>query len=562
MVVPVRWTWWFEDDAVGRREVPATVGIVVCAVVVSVAFEPAHPAIVMLAAALSISVMVVGLLGDWSRWPADWRKALPLVQMVAVALLDVGTGTASPNFYSLALLPVVSLAVRPGRSAVVLSLAGFAFILLVPVVVDIGREYAALRACVTFLIIAPLIVGVHLVVDMAIGQAKQLAAARDALAVAAQEVRGSRDTLASILASATEQGFLATDAQGVIVSVNTGAEKVFGRSAADLLGRPVTELVAADQVEGGTGSVGRLLLGEAADGGTEVGEWDVLLPDGTRRYLEIVVTPRPPLAGTSSELPPGYLFVATDVTGRHEEQNAQDEFIGLVSHELRTPLASILGYVDLLRLEEGRLDAEQQRYLDVVERSAHRLQTLVDDLLTSAQMAAGADLLRPEDVDVVTVVQGIVESQRPAAEAAGVSVLVDGDVTVPLVSDAQRLAQVVDNLVSNAVKYSSRGGHVQVTVTAEADVSGARRAHIRVSDEGRGIAADELEHVTERFYRTRATRQLRVRGVGLGLSLVQRIVDTHGGTMTLSSEPGVGTQVDVLLPDLPPSGEAPSDAAS
>ncbi|HWV76192.1 MAG TPA: HAMP domain-containing sensor histidine kinase, partial [Isoptericola sp.] len=233
-----------------------------------------------------------------------------------------------------------------------------------------------------------------------------------------------------------------------------------------------------------------------------------------------------------------------------EEERTQDEFIGLVSHELRTPLASILGYVDLMRLEGDRLDEEQRGYLAVVDRNARRLRSLVDDLLTSAQMASGRYVLAADEIDVVQVVREAVANERPAADAAGVEVEVAGDAAVPLRSDAGRVGQVVDNLLSNAVKYSERGGRVRVTVTAGTDPQGARVARLQVADQGSGIPADELEHITERFYRSRDTRRRRVRGVGLGLSLVDQIVQDHGGTMTFRSEPGRGTEVDVTLPDV------------
>ena len=152
---------------------------------------------------------------------------------------------------------------------------------------------------------------------------------------------------------------------------------------------------------------------------------------------------------------------------------------------------------------------------------------------------------------MTAVVDAAVGNQLPGARALDVDVVVDGDRPVPLRSDAQRLGQVVENLLSNAVKYSEPGARVEVSVTRAAGPDGGRAARVVVADHGTGIAADELARLTERFYRTRDTRRRRVRGVGLGLSLVRSIVDEHGGTLDIRSELGAGTQVEVVVPDLP-----------
>ena len=550
---------WSGDAAIGQRQIPVTIGVVVAAVVLLTTDNAGDETLVLVATAVVVALQVVTAVLDWTRWPEWLGYVPPLVQMAAIAVLDLGAGLDQMVFDVLLMLPVLGLAARPGRAALVLALGGATAVLLMPVVLDEGRVQPVLHLIVTLVIVGPIARGVHTIVGVSRRQAEDLAAAGRALAQTAQELRDSRDTLAGILAAATEQGFVATDARGVVVAANTGAERIFARQTADLLGRDVAELVApqapapyADDDDAEEPAEGvRRLIDEAAAGGSTVAEWDGVLPDGSRRALEIVVTPRAALSGAAPELPAGYLFVATDVTRRRAEESAQDEFIGLVSHELRTPLASILGYVELLLLDDETMAEEHRAYLQVVARSAHRLQGLVDDLLASAQIVAGEAVLRPQETDAAEVVRDAVAAEQPTARALGITVHVRGDTRAPLTSDPQRLTQVVSNLVSNAVKYSYRGGEVEARVVVEPPTDGARRVRLSVRDHGRGIAADELEHVTERFYRTRDTRRLRVRGVGLGLSLVHTLVEQHGGTMTITSEPGEGTQVDVLLPDLP-----------
>ncbi|MFC7876378.1 ATP-binding protein [Isoptericola sp. NPDC057391] len=567
---------WFADDAVGLRQLPVTVAF--AAVLAFLLWgpagqsalwepEPSNPRLLVTATVLVGLVQAVGSLGRWERWPRTWQLLLPLVQIFAIGMLELGSGYSLTAFDVLLFMPVVSLALQPGVWGMVVGLGGAAVVLLAPTIwpIDVpGRLPPAVHAFVDLLILGFVAVGAHGIVSVSRRQARQLRRARDQLAVGARRLRHSRDTLRSILDAATEQGFVATDFAGRIVSVNPGGERLLGRAEADLVGHDVAELVAPEALAArldepgaptGADAANRVVLGHAIEGGAQSQVWAGVLPDGTPRQLELVVTERPALEGQAPELPAGYLVVATDVTARVEEERTQDEFIGLVSHELRTPLASILGYLELLRLEGDRLDEEQRGYLAVVDRNARRLRSLVDDLLTSAQMASGRYALVADEIDVVEVVREAVANERPAAEAAGIDVEVAGDTSVPLRSDAGRLGQVVDNLLSNAVKYSERGGRVQVTVTAGLGPHDARLARLQVVDQGSGIPADELGRITERFYRSRETRRRRVRGVGLGLSLVDQIVQDHGGTMTFRSEPGRGTEVDVTLPDITPAAK-------
>ncbi len=550
---------WLAPDAVGLRQIPATVTIAVVIVIVDASVTPARPTLLVAAAMLVVLAQVVGLVGRWDRWPPPSRAALPLAQLAAIALLDVGAGLPQANFDVLLFLPMGTLALRPERWGRVLALCGCAAVLLVPVVVDVGRQRPLLHALVTFVIVAPVVLGAQGIVQAARRQARELQQARDALALRARQLGASRDTLRSVMDAATEQAIVATDESGVVLTASAGAARIFDVPLDELEGRDVTLLLGVHAEPDERPARLRHLVGRAAEGGTHVGEWHTTTADGSTRPVEAVVTARPrPDRGAAAGRPAGYLVVATDISSRYEEERQQDEFIGLVTHELRTPLASILGYLELVRMDGRGVSDEQARYLDVVERNANRLRSLVDDLLASAELVAGAPVAVAE-VDVVDVVRGVVASQQPMADAAGVTLLVTGDRDVALSSDVQRLTQVVDNLLSNAVKYSLSGGTVVVDVVGHRRADNTRSARVSVSDEGTGIAPDELARITERFYRTRDTRRRRVRGVGLGLSLVQAFVDAHGGTLTIDSRPGQGTRVEVELPDLP--GERERDEA-
>lgn len=544
---------WLARDAVALRQMPSTVVMAVVLVIVWSTVVRADRALLLVSAALVVAAQLAANLCPWHRWPYRWRVILPLAQVAAITVLDAAASQTYAQFDILLVLPLSMLALRAEHLGAVVALVACAVVLLTPVVVDIGRYRPGLHAIVTFLVIAPMVLGAHVVVRAARKQADDLAHARDEIAEQARALRRSRDDLRSILEAATEQAIVATDAAGVVVAASSGAERILARPADTLVGSSITALVGDDADAGaaaGPDGVARL-VGRAAHGGTHVEEWRANLPDGTTTYLELVVTARPS-SGSGGAGAAGYLVVATDVSARRDEQRRQDEFIGLISHELRTPLASIIGYLDILQMDPERLDEEQARYLDVMSRNAARLRSLVDDLLTSAQLAASSTL-SVQEVDVVEIVRSSLLSQGPIARASGVRLEMSGESSAVLTSDPQLMAQVVDNLVSNAIKYSFADGTVTVEVRRADAEDGRRAVRLRVVDEGTGIEKDELARLTERFYRSRATRRRRVRGAGLGLSLVQTIVDEHDGTLTIDSAPGEGTRVEVVVHDLPRS---------
>jgi len=234
------------------------------------------------------------------------------------------------------------------------------------------------------------------------------------------------------------------------------------------------------------------------------------------------------------------------------EQNAQlkeldalkDEFVGLVSHELRTPLTSISGYVELLDdPETGPLNGDQREFLAIIDRNAGRLRTLVDDLLFVARLEAGRLDLRLADVDLAELVSHAVDSARPRAARRGVALRVDATRPAVVRGDADRLAQLLDNLVSNALKFTLRDGSVE----ARLDLQDGH-ARIRVADSGIGIAEDELGHLFERFYRASTAINQQVPGTGLGLYICKAIAEAHGGSIEVESEVDGGTTFQVELP--------------
>ena len=237
-----------------------------------------------------------------------------------------------------------------------------------------------------------------------------------------------------------------------------------------------------------------------------------------------------------------------------EAQRLKDEFFALVSHELRTPLTSIVGYLELLIEEEaGALTPVQRRFLGVIERNAQRLLRLLGDLLFVAQVEAGRMSLARTPVDLEAIVRGAVDAGRPRAERAGIALAAETDDVPALEGDPERLGQVVDNLVSNALKFTPHGGAVTVR-------AGRRdgRAVIVVSDTGMGVAPAEQGRLFERFYRAADAEERSIPGIGLGLSICRAIVEGHGGGISVASEEGHGATFTVELPIATP---APADTS-
>ena len=224
---------------------------------------------------------------------------------------------------------------------------------------------------------------------------------------------------------------------------------------------------------------------------------------------------------------------------------AKSDFLSTVSHELRTPLTSIVGYIELLKDEEtGPLAPPQVHMLDVVDRNANRLRTLIEDLLTLSRIESGAFTSTKGLVDLRELVDSAADAIRPAAEAASV-VLEKHCPEQPLMlhADSEQLDRVLMNLLSNAVKFTPEGGKVSV----RADRRNGE-AVLSVSDTGIGIPAKEQQKLFQRFFRASNATDAAIPGTGLGLTIVHTIVANHGGETEVSSEEGRGTTITARLP--------------
>jgi PAS domain S-box-containing protein len=257
----------------------------------------------------------------------------------------------------------------------------------------------------------------------------------------------------------------------------------------------------------------------------------------------------------------GFLCTATDI---HDERRSQevaqeanrlkDEFLATLSHELRTPLTSILGWTQMLLEREGLDEAGLRRGLTAIERNARVQRQLVEDLLDIARITSGKLRLNLKEVQLREVVEAALESVRPAAEAGGVLLQAElEDVSQSVLADVTRLQQVLWNLLTNAIKFTDRGGSVCLALRQEGET-----VRLTVRDTGRGIPRELLPHIFERFRQGDTGREQG--GLGLGLAIVRHLVELHGGSVSVASEGiGTGATFTVQLPLRPQQPERVSE---
>ncbi|MGE4410584.1 MAG: ATP-binding protein [Sphingobium sp.] len=241
------------------------------------------------------------------------------------------------------------------------------------------------------------------------------------------------------------------------------------------------------------------------------------------------------------------LFVhLADESGAYAAERVRGDFVANASHELRTPLAAILGFVETLQDPNAGGDAKtRERFLSILENEAHRMQQLVDDLMSLSRIEADKYRLPATQIVMPALVEEVLNTCRQNLGTRGADIIaeISDDVTA-IQGDRTQISQLLHNLVSNSAKYGRPGSPITVRLTA----APPSMIRLEVSDEGEGIAPDHLPRLTERFYRVDSGRSRAMGGTGLGLAIVKHIVERHRGRLDINSIIGKGTTVSVLLP--------------
>ncbi|WP_347917041.1 ATP-binding protein [Paracoccus marcusii] len=344
---------------------------------------------------------------------------------------------------------------------------------------------------------------------------------------------------------------LAVDREARVIAANPLALALFGPG---LVGRPFVTVLrhpavvqAVDWVldpEGVPAPTPDQTLPTAPDGVATLRA--TCVADGREILAEVTVAPLP------SPLGRGATVAVLDRSVAEEAEQMRRDFVANVSHELKTPLTAMTGFIETLR-GPARDDARaRDRFLDIMEREAARMNRLISELLSLSRVQA-EERSRPSGrVDLPGLLRGTLAMLAPRIQTAGVSVATEGlDIDLRLPGDGDQLTQVFQNLIENAVKYGGSGGVLRVTLSRIAHeplLRGPAWA-VAIEDRGDGIEEQHLPRLTERFYRVDTHRSREQGGTGLGLAIVKHIVNRHRGRLRIESRVGQGSRFTVILPE-------------
>jgi two-component system phosphate regulon sensor histidine kinase PhoR len=338
---------------------------------------------------------------------------------------------------------------------------------------------------------------------------------------------GERSSGQKAILSAMHDGLLVVDDQSRLALMNPAFSDLFGVGE-DSLGSPLLESVrnpAVEQIIGETLRQRKPSHGELVIG---------------RREFQMTSVPM----GADNGIISGAVVLFHDITALKRADEMRRDFVANVSHELRTPLSILRGYIETMLDDPKMPRGETTRILEVMDQHSKRLGLLANDLLTLAQLESGSSNLQLSEIDLLRFLSELVRDWGKKFLAKDLEAVVDvSDNCSTIRADEQRLREVFDNLLDNAVKYSDNGGAIRLAADRRDG-----EIVLSVSDKGVGISLEDLPRIFERFYRADKARSRELGGTGLGLSIVKHIAHLHGGRVEAGSEPGKGTTISVILP--------------
>ncbi len=334
-------------------------------------------------------------------------------------------------------------------------------------------------------------------------------------------------------------GVITIDHRGIIQSANTSVERIFGYSQDEILGQKVMILAAEPYRSAHDSYIANYLAtGKPKIIGTGR-EVVGMRRDGETFPMDLTVTK---LWVGKDRL---FLGVVRDLSERTEMDRMKNEFVSTVSHELRTPLTSIRGSLGMIAtMNSGNIPGPIMRMIELAERNTERLINLVNDLLDMEKIQAGEMKLRAIEINIELLVEKAIEANRPYTQQFGATIrLTSSASSAEVLGDPDRLTQVLENLLSNAAKYSPQGGVIDVSVAMD-----GARVHVSIKDTGAGIPVEFQNRIFQRFTQADSSDTRVKGGTGLGLSISKAIVEIHGGAIGFESEEGKGSTFFFHLP--------------
>jgi PAS domain S-box-containing protein len=336
------------------------------------------------------------------------------------------------------------------------------------------------------------------------------------------------------LISSSDDAIVTKTLDGTITSWNNAAERMFGYTAEEAIGQPITLIIPPELYQEEEDIIRKLRQG------IRIQHYETvrMRKDGTKVDVSLSISPVKDSAGNIL----GAAKIARDITERLELERRKDEFISMASHELKTPITTLKGWTQLvMRRFERKGLAEELPMLRKMDEQFNRLGRLINELLDASKIQAGRLDYEEEPVDIDALVQETVELLQPICPTH--TLTVRGATHAVVRGDKDRLEQVLTNLITNAVKYSPCANSVDITLSAS-----YKTATISVRDYGVGIPNAHQKNIFDRFYRVYGEHDKTFRGLGMGLYIAHEIVKRHGGKLTVESEEGKGSTFMVSLP--------------
>lgn len=524
---------------VGLSQMPLSVTTALTAVLVFAYFPSslAHPLFVSFLISQAV-ILVLCYAVPWERLPYPSFLIIPLLDFVSIGLAREGGQEGLTGISLMAVLPVIWLCASGlyPRAAIAASFFAPLAIIWVPLIVKgqfSGQDFA--RSLLLPVVTLGIGISVSVLTLSMMRQQRDLEAKDEQLKAALTASTRQEDLLNTVLET-VHLGVVAVDADGHDILMNRKQRAHHrlatppGISDPDETQLLVFEADRVTPVPAESRPVRRAVRGETFT--------DYLVWLGKGHDQRAMTTSARAMKDHDGNFV-GSVVVFGDVTELVNALAAKDDFVSNVSHEFRTPLTSILGYVEILA-DEGKLTEAETYPLKIIRRNSERLLSLVSDLLASRR---GQLIVSPRPADMAELVRASVSAAIPRADASGVRLLAETPPTMDAHVDSARISQVLDNLVSNAIKYSPNGGEVVVSLRPD-----DRYLVCEVRDTGMGMSEHDQVHAFTKFFRSGTVRSTTIPGVGLGLSISKAIVEAHGGTIELESAVGEGSTFTFRVP--------------
>jgi PAS domain S-box-containing protein len=341
-----------------------------------------------------------------------------------------------------------------------------------------------------------------------------------------QQLESERPVLESLT-----DGILITGQEGLTVYANQAMAAILGEESEMLIGRPVTDLLS------------HLPMLSTTDKGRKLNQFEM---NGR------IIQGRMNIIYDRSGAAQGTVAIMRDITESFKARQARDTFLATVSHELRTPLTSIKGYVAMLDSSTGGLNDGQRAFLATIQRNVNRMVQLINSLIFASTIKGGKLEYGAGRTDLVQLIDQIVREMQPRAAALGLRITVQLDEArlQPIEMEPMHMSTILEELISNSIKFSKQGGEIRIQATLEYDEADEFEfAVVGISDDGIGIDPEDQPNIFDEFYRPDVHEtQIRSGGIGMGLTIVRGLVEAYNGRIWFQSTTGVGTTFTFIIP--------------